>query len=269
MSASKFTDPDYLRNSQYRDDSNLNARANLHARFSTNAYGWLAWQFDQFDFPPEAQVLELGCGPASLWVENVDRLPTGITFTLSDLSAGMVARARDRLMQSARQFRFLVVDAQSIPFPDGYFDIVSANHMLYHVPDRGRALAEIARVLRPGGVLHAATNGDAHLVELHELVDDFDPSLRFGSTFRLDFSLENGAAQLERYFSKVELRRHPDALEVTAARPLVDYVLSMISLEKPVGAAQMQELETFFQAKIDADGAIHISKAPGTFVAKK
>ncbi|MBN2502589.1 MAG: methyltransferase domain-containing protein [Anaerolineales bacterium] len=269
MSASRFTDSDYLRNSQYRDDSNLNARANLHARFSTNAYGWLAWQFDQFNFPVEAQVLELSCGPASLWVENVDRLPSGVAFTLSDLSAGMVARARDRLMQTARQFCFLVVDAQSIPFPDGHFDIVSANHMLYHVPDRARALAEIARVLRPDGVLYAATNGDTHLAELHELVNAFDPGLDYRGPVSLGFSLENGTAQLEKWFSKVEMRRYEDALEVTEARPLVDYVLSMNSLEKPVSAAQAQEMEAFFQARIDADGAIHISKAPGTFIAVK
>jgi ubiquinone/menaquinone biosynthesis C-methylase UbiE len=267
MSASRFTDPDYLRNSQYRDDSNLNARANLHARFSTSAYGWLAWQFDQFDFTGRPRLLELGCGPASLWVENVDRLPIRVTFTLSDLSAGMVARARDRLMQTARQFRFLVVDAQSIPFPDGHFDIISANHMLYHVPDRERALAEIVRVLKPGGRLYAATNGDSHLVEMHELVNAFDPCLGFGEPVKLGFSLENGTAQLEKWFSKVEIRRYEDALEVTEARPLVDYVLSMNSLEKPVSVAQAQEMETFFQARIDADGAIHISKAPGTFIA--
>jgi ubiquinone/menaquinone biosynthesis C-methylase UbiE len=268
MSTSRFTNPDYLRKTQYRDDSNLNARANLHARFSTNPYNWLAWQFDQFDFSGRSRVLELGCGPASLWVHNRERLPAGTTFTLTDLSMGMVERARERLAQSA-QCHFSVVDAQRIPFPTHSFDVVSANHMLYHVPDRARALAEIARVLEPGGVLYAATNGDVHLAELYELMDNFDPSLGFGSRVRLGFSLENGRAQLEKYFSVVEMRRQADALEVTEARPLVEYVLSMNSLEKPLSEEQARALEAYFQEKIDADGAIHIRKDPGTFVAVK
>jgi ubiquinone/menaquinone biosynthesis C-methylase UbiE len=269
MSASKFTDPDYLRNSQYRDDSNLNARANLHARFSTNTYGWLAWQFDQFDFPDNLNFLELGCGPGDLWVHCLECLPIRSQFVLTDLSIGMVSRARSRLVQCSRRFCFAVVDAQRIPFPAKSFDIVSANHMLYHVPDRGRALAEIVRVLKPGGRLYAATNGDSHLVEMHELVNAFDPSLGFGEPVKLGFSLENGTAQLEKWFSKVEVRRYEDTLEVTEARPLVEYVLSMSSLEGPLNEGQPGALETFFQARIDADGVIHISKAPGMFIAQK
>ena len=223
----------------------------------------------QFDFSGSPRVMELGCGPASLWEHNLARLPVGVAFTLSDLSIGMVQRARGKLTQHTKQFRFLVVDAQQIPFPAESFDIVSANHMLYHIPDRTLALAEIARILRPGGVLYAATNGDSHLAELYQLVDDFDLGLEYQGPTTLGFSLENGAVQLEKRFSAVEQRRYEDALEITEARSLVDYVLSMISLEKPVGAAQAQELEAYFQNKIDADGAIHISKSPGTFIAKK
>ena len=56
-----------------------------------------------------------------------------------------------------------VFDAQELPFPDDAFDVVVANHMLYHVPEPARAAAEIGRVLRPDGLLLAATNGPDHL----------------------------------------------------------------------------------------------------------
>ena len=45
----KLTDQTYLLTEQYRDGSNLNARISLHARFSTNPYGWFLWVFDQFN----------------------------------------------------------------------------------------------------------------------------------------------------------------------------------------------------------------------------
>ena len=45
---SKIVDQQYLKNEQYKDTSNLNARIELHKRFSTNAYGWGAWVFDNY-----------------------------------------------------------------------------------------------------------------------------------------------------------------------------------------------------------------------------
>src|SRR5215467_11677974 len=65
----------YLREVQYRDDTNLNARAALHERFSVNPVGLQRWIFDLLDLPSRAEVLEVGCGPGHLWVANLDRIP--------------------------------------------------------------------------------------------------------------------------------------------------------------------------------------------------
>ncbi|MBN1964831.1 MAG: class I SAM-dependent methyltransferase, partial [Anaerolineae bacterium] len=172
------TDQDYLRGEQYKDSRNLGARAGLHQGFSTNTYGWQRWVFDQLEnLPPDAharaRVVELGCGPGWLWRENVNRVPAGWHVTLTDLSPGMIAEAQAALADSGRAFAFDVVDAQSLPYDDAALDAVVANHMLYHVPDRHRALAEIARALKPGGRLIAATNGAAHMQELFDLIGRF------------------------------------------------------------------------------------------------
>jgi hypothetical protein len=61
---SKFTDQQYLTTEQYRDSLNLDARAVIHQRFSTNPYGWFNWVFDALvKLPDNAKILELGCGP--------------------------------------------------------------------------------------------------------------------------------------------------------------------------------------------------------------
>src|SRR5688572_32991799 len=92
-SMSKMADQDYLLNQQYRDGSNLNARVQLHQRFSTNTYNWYWWVLDQVKMPPQGRVLELGCGPGWLWVENRERIPPGWEITLSDFSPGMIEEA--------------------------------------------------------------------------------------------------------------------------------------------------------------------------------
>ncbi len=88
---SKFTDQQFLKTDQYRDSTNLDARLEIHRRFSTNSYGWFNWIFDTLlKLSANAIILELGCGPAYLWKECSHRIPAGWDITLSDLSSGMV-----------------------------------------------------------------------------------------------------------------------------------------------------------------------------------
>src|SRR5512133_3396152 len=118
---------DYLLSRQYKNAANLTSRLNIHARFSTNPYGWFRWVFDQYDFPPHCQVLELGCGTGDIWRANLARIPAGCRVILSDFSTGMVAQARQNLAESG-MFAFEVIDAQSIPYENERFDVVIANH---------------------------------------------------------------------------------------------------------------------------------------------
>jgi ubiquinone/menaquinone biosynthesis C-methylase UbiE len=264
---SGIADQSYLLNQQYRDASNLNARIQLHKRFSTNTYNWYLWVFDRLKTPPQSRVLELGCGPGRLWIENLGRIPPGWGVALSDFSPGMIAEARHNLAGAGRPFAFERVDAQAIPFADASFDMVIANHMLYHVPDRPRALAEIRRVLRPGGRFYTATVGATHLREIGELVRRFDPQLIFGMSFATDsFELENGAEQLERFFTTVDLQRYEDALIVTEAAPLIAYIFS-----GRVGAAlegdRATELAAFVRREFAEHGTMPITKDTGLFEA--
>lgn len=269
-------DQQYLRSEQYRDAANLNARIDLHLRFSTNPYGWTRWVGDRLDLAPASRVLEVGCGPGTLWRDNRARLPADAVVTLGDLSPGMVAEARGHLGAGAAPFRFLVLDAQAIPFPDASFDTVLAMHMLYHVPDRARALAEIRRVLRPGGRFLAATNGQAHLAEIGDLLARFDPAVTFwrplpaapgaapGVPF---FDLEQGGAELARVFADVGLDRYPDSLVVTEAAPLVAYILSTSTAADLTGDRRAA-VTRFVEQEIAAHGAIRIHKDAGLFRAR-
>jgi len=119
-----ISDREYLLTGQYWDASNVNAQIRLHERFSVNRYGWHRWIFDQFQLAPESRILELGCGPGSLWGQNLGRISRGWDITLSDFSSGMVQAARQNLQASRRHFEYAVVDAQSLPFGDASHDAI-------------------------------------------------------------------------------------------------------------------------------------------------
>jgi ubiquinone/menaquinone biosynthesis C-methylase UbiE len=270
---SKLTDQTYLQTDQYRDASNLDARVELHERFSANKYGWHQWVFDQFDLPPKSDVLELGCGPGYLWLKNIDRIPDGWDITLSDFSPGMLQEARQNLGASRRPFKFGVIDAQFIPCTSKSFDAVIANHMLYHVPDREKAYSEIHRVLRPGGRLYAATAGRNHLRQLEELCTRFDPHAcqddertDARSLSVENFCLENGHHQLAPWFSRVRPSRYKDALIITQAEPLVAYIASTITRSVLVGD-RLAEFARFVERELALHDAIYVTKDSGMFEA--
>ncbi|MFL5627922.1 MAG: class I SAM-dependent methyltransferase [Ktedonobacteraceae bacterium] len=267
---SELSDQHYLLTDQYNNAQKLEARIQLHQRFSTNTYDWQHWVFDHLTIPPESYILELGCGPADLWRKNTKRIPESWHITLSDFSPGMVQEARQYLSDSTQDFSFQQIDAQSIPFEDAHFDAVIANHMLYHVPDRAKALAEIRRVLKPGGHFYAATNGLDHLRELGELVIEFEPEVRdlwtLGDTSSSTFKFENGGPELAAHFAHVHLHHYENALVVTEAQPLVAFVLST-PVSKLFDAQKLMRFTVFIQQKLDTQGSIYITKNTGMFEA--
>ena len=262
---------------QYRDASNLNARVALHERFSANACGLQRWIFDRIELAGASRVLDLGCGPARLWTENLDRVPSGWSVALADASPGMIREAEDNLAGSELRPDFRIADAQDLPFGDGSFDAVVANHMLYHVPDRPRAISEIARVLRPNGRLYASTNGQHSQREMGWMQKVLDPSHPDESVFMapLAFGLENGAAQLAGSFPEVSLYRYEDALVVTEAKPLMDYLLSGRASDVARKTAadefgrRVAGLEERLERELAARGEIRITKDAGMFVARR
>ncbi len=104
----------------------------------------------------DGQVLEIGFGSG----HNVPHYPASVTRVLAvdPATAGRKLGA-ERVKQSPVPVEFAGLDAERLPAADGSVDHVLSTWTLCTVPDPARALAEIARVLRPGGSLHFAEHG--------------------------------------------------------------------------------------------------------------
>jgi SAM-dependent methyltransferase len=203
---------------QYASEKNLQARQALWRELSGGDAVVTLWEAIASCEP--SRVLEVGGGEGKLAARVQDEL--GADVTLVDLSPRMVEVA------AGRGVRAQVGDVQELPFADGSFDTVLACWMLYHVPDLDRGLAEIARVLEPGGKLVANTNSRDHCRELFDLIE-YPTGMRENV-----FRSENGEESLRRHFSHVE--RH-DAVATATVRDrqtLVDYCASLMADTKPL-----------------------------------
>ncbi len=263
-------DQAYLRDEQYRDPSRLADRARLHVKYRTAEQRWFPWLASQLDWPAEAVVLEVGCGPGWLWAEAADELPRGLRLILTDLSPGMVETAIDRVsaLESFHRVEAVVADAQRLPFPDASFDVALANHMLYHAPEPGEAVAELARVLRPGGTLLAAANGPENMKELWEIrAEIFDLPTVSGLTLR--FGSVSGLPLLQELFATVEWRTYPDQLRCTDPDDAIAFVTSYPPGED-ADAGQLAALDRSVRARFrDGEGVFTITKQTGAFVARR
>ena len=264
----RFTDQTYLTQDQYKDSSNLDARIAIHQKFSTNPQGWFNWIFDTLiKLPAESKILELGCGSGEMWRSCTSRIPAGWVITLTDFSDGMLDAAWRNLVPLGRNFKFQQVDAQSIPYGDQSFDVVIANHMLSHVPDREKALHEIKRVLKDDGCLFASTVGENHMKEIYSFLKRVNTNER-PDMFSNPFTLENGLEQLQNVFSQVQMSRYADNLHVTEIDPLIAYIRSSIGAVD-LSENKLGELKKDLTAVLEKEGKIFITKDSGLFEALK
>jgi ubiquinone/menaquinone biosynthesis C-methylase UbiE len=100
------------------------------------------------------RLLDVGCGPGNIALKIANRWP-GVRVVGVDFSRNMILAARaaaDTQRLSARA-EFFAGDAKKLPFPDGAFDFVFSNSVLHHLRDPVGMLDEMARVVKPGGIV--------------------------------------------------------------------------------------------------------------------
>ena len=250
---------------QYRNSTNISARIRLHRLFSSNKQGWFPWIYEQCQITEGMKILELGCGNGRLWIENKAKLPADCEIILSDISEGMIRDVRREQSLQDDRFSFAAFDCHAIPYEDASFDLVIANHVLFYCKDVDRVCSEVGRVLKPGGRFVCGTYGVAHMQEVSRLVTQFDDRITLsGENLYEHFGKENGAQALAPYFAEVDWQQYEDALIVTQAEPLIEYVLSCHGNQNQYILEQYNKFRKYVEGQIN--NGYTITKDAGIFI---
>ena len=114
---------------------------------------WKAYTVALADVQPGDKVLDVAGGTGDLAVAFAARVGDSGRVVLTDINEAMLRTGRDRLLDSGQVLSTAVCDAESLPFANGSFDLVSVAFGLRNMTHKEAALADMARVLRPGGRL--------------------------------------------------------------------------------------------------------------------
>jgi demethylmenaquinone methyltransferase/2-methoxy-6-polyprenyl-1,4-benzoquinol methylase len=114
---------------------------------------WKAFTVRQADVRPGMRVLDIAGGTGDLARAFADRAGDGGLVVLSDINLSMLRAGRDKLLDKGRMLPLVQCDAERLPFADDSFDVVSVAFGLRNMTRKDVALAEMRRVIRPGGKL--------------------------------------------------------------------------------------------------------------------
>jgi SAM-dependent methyltransferase len=216
-------DADVVR-AQYATETGLETRRSIYENVEGDDAREVAFQAIAAAHP--RRLLEVGSGPGELSARIMAEL--GAEVIALDVSERMVALARGRGVDAR------VGDVQELPFADASFDTAVAAWMLYHVPDLDRGLAEVARVLTPGGRLVAVTNSELHLEEARAYAG-------VSMVGRVPFNRDNGGEILARHFTAVERTDVDGWVTFPDADAIRRYIRSMISIADEASADRVPD----------------------------
>ncbi len=215
----------------YNGANTVRTRQTIHELYTVPKIDFPAWVLSNHHWRGDECLLDLGAG-AGLYYPQVRRISDQIEYHALDVSEEAL---RAHPGQDDPRAMLVMGDAHLLPYASGQFDVVMANHMIYHLADVDQALTEIRRVMKPDGVLIVATNSQQSMPELHVLMRRAIVVLtRTGSSHVQPplpssdlFALESGCRKLSKYFYGVVRYDLPGSLIFQESEPLLAYIESM------------------------------------------
>lgn len=164
---------------------------------------WKHFTINTARVPKGGKVLDIAGGTGDLsrgWAKKTGK---GGEVWLTDINSSMLTVGRDRLLNEGLILPVAVCDAEKLPFPDNYFDLVSVSFGLRNMTHKDAALAEMYRVLKPGGTLL--------VLEFSKVYEPIAPAYDLYSFKLLPLMGQLIAKDAESYRYLAEsIRMHPD-----------------------------------------------------------
>ena len=260
-------DKNYLKERQYKNSGNLEARIAIHEKFRTNPESFHGWVWNNLEISKPLKVLEVGCGTGQFWIENYVHLPENSHLTLTDFSDGMIEKIKSKINHS--NIKFEVADIEKLPYEDNTFDLVMAHHVIYHASDKDKAVSELMRVAKPNSIISITTNSEKHMLNVYTISHSIDSN--FSMVRNIDgFTEEDAESILPKHFSNITKKIYEDLLKVTDLSFMIDYIKSTTEPRKMnLKNSFYDEYSEIVKKEIQAKGYFGILKRSPHFICVK
>lgn len=218
----------------YADEQAMLVRKHIHQNYTVPDVDFSAWVLERLKWTGQELVLDVGSGPAT-YLDAIQRYIRPEQYIAYDLSMGMLQASPSSIVKRT------LGTVEALPYADQSFDVVMAHHTLHLIDDLDRAVREIQRVLRPNGLLIAATNSEFTMPEFNTLMQRAfrllnqhpEHEMSIEQMVLHDFSLESAPVKLGRYFTAVARYDVPTAFVFRETQPVMDYITSARAFYEP------------------------------------
>jgi SAM-dependent methyltransferase len=218
---------------QFRTTESWRIRHQTHEKYTFPRKPFIDWAMSLVPWRGDERILDVGCGPGKYYDYFQAQHP-GLRYIGLDYSYAMVSdhKGNGQITRGTME---------ELPFADDSFDVVMANHVIYLAPDVEATIAEFKRVLKPGGMLIAATTSVGSTPQFRELFrrtillvspPGRAAEVKIPETLHRRFALENGTRLLSRQFFAVARYDLPSALVFPAVDPIMDYLEATRSIRE-------------------------------------
>jgi ubiquinone/menaquinone biosynthesis C-methylase UbiE len=268
--ADRFTELEYARRILYTSADRLHRRTSalLSARTVGVPSSTVITQLlrRRTVAPPEA-LLDVGCGRGGLAADLVNGFPSA-RVTVLDVSAALLTEA---VRRTGARSAAVQADFHQLPLREHTFDAVTAAFCLYHAADPREPLAELARILKPGGVLATATKSIDSYRELDSVIAQAGlASVRttMGSLYA-SFSTENAVRLLSEGFEVLDVEEHRHEFTFTSGDHLSRYLATVPTLsERPDGVSAYDAIRRAVVGTVGTKCEIHATSTISYCVAR-
>jgi len=269
-----ITDPSILKLSSYKDPLQIEKRGAIY-EYTYPHYIIEDEVIDLLGLIGDKSLLDVGCGGGRMLLKAAERYPDAKLVGV-DISPGMYAFAEEVARKEGMHITFQESDIMNLPYDDNSFDRVSCMHMLYHVPDIERAVAELSRVVSSNGVVVITANSIKSKPALRMLKQEAAKLMNVDEIPEMDirFNVDDGHSVLSSQFQHLERKLYISTLRLTETRPYVDYFDSTKHFwsNKPTDVQWSDVLDMvrfYIQEEIDRAGSFEEQNIFGAYILRK
>ncbi|WP_280215802.1 class I SAM-dependent methyltransferase [Nocardia cyriacigeorgica] len=211
--------------SEYATTTPLQVRIDTHARHSEHPDDPVDTVLATLELTGSEDLADIGCGDGRFLAHLAEHGHRGRLVGL-DSSTAMVAAAH-----VVPGVEGVLGDAEDLPFADDEFDIVTARHMLYHVPDPHQALRELQRITGPGGRVAVSVNHPGTCARTRQLVIERAAEYGLASAPGLvnDVNSASLPKMMSTVFGDVRIHQSDNALVFDTPEPLIRFAEALFA----------------------------------------